>query len=333
MRSKHTRSAVALIVTGMLSLILAGDAQAQLKGHYVAGFTGLQNGTMPPPGITIFLPVYFYTTNDIRNDAGNSIGGQPRITASFIGPGVAWVTNVKILGANLGGSAAPIAFIKSRIEANSLDVPGSFAFTDIFVQPIQLGWETARADFVAGYGLFMPTGKWNLGGSDNAGLGMWSNLFQAGTTLHLDNEHKWTFSTLAGYEIHSHKKDTDLKVGDILTLEGGLGRTFVKIEMAGKTPVPSLITNVGIVYYGQFKVTGDQGGALTPLLAGNKDRVFGAGVEGNVILPKSKLVFGLRVEPEFGARNRTQGWTFLFTAAYALKSFEKRPESPPPAGP
>jgi hypothetical protein len=313
----------------MISLILAGDACAQLKGHYVAGFTGLQNGTMPPPGITVFLPVYFYTTDDIRNDAGESIGAHPRINESFIGPGVAWVTNVKILGGNLGGSAAPIAFIKSRIEGNSLDVPGSFEFTDIVVQPIQLGWHSPRADFVAGYSLFMPTGKWKLNGSENSGLGMWSSLFQAGTTLNLDNQHKWTFSTLAGYEIHSHKKDTDLlKVGDILTLEGGLGRTFLKLEMAGNTPVPTLITNVGVVYYAQFKVTGDQGGALTPLLEGRKDRVFAAGVEGNVIIPKSRLVFGLRVEPEFGARNRTQGWTFLFTAAYELKSLVKTPEAP-----
>jgi hypothetical protein len=334
MRSNHARSAIAYIAAGMLSLFLASDAHAQLKGDYVAGFTGLENGTQGPPGITIALPVYLYTTDDIRNDAGQSFGAHPRITAALTGIGVAWVTNVKILGGNLGGSAQPIAFMKSRIEGNSLDVPGSFAFTDVVVQPIQLGWHGPRADFVTGYSLFIPTGKWNLGGSDNAGLGMWSHLFQAGATLHLDNEHKWAFSSLASYEIHSHKKDTDvLKVGNIFTLEGGLGRTFVKIDMAGKTPVPTLITNVGVVYYGQFKVSSDQGGVLTPLLEGRKDRVFGAGVEGDVIIPKSKLVFGLRVEPEFGARNRTQGWTFLFTAAYLLKSFAKAPEEPAPASP
>jgi hypothetical protein len=234
------------------------------------------------------------------------------------------VTNAKVLGANFGGSAAPIAFIKSRLEGNSLDVPGSFKFTDIFVQPLQLGWHKARADFTVGYGLFLPTGKWELGGDDNAGLGMWSHLFQGGTTLHLDAQHQWTVSALASYEIHSHKKDNDLlKVGDILTVEGGLGRTFLKLDMAGGKPVPSRITNVGLVYYGQFKVSGDQGGQLTPLLAGRKDRVFGAGLEGDVILPKSGLVFGLRVEPEFGARNRMQGWTFLLTAAYELKSLAK----------
>ncbi len=324
MRSKRYRRLAALIFWSMLAIGLAREADAQLKGHYIAGFTGLQNGSQAPPGINLLLPVYFYTTDDIKNDDGESVGDNlPRINVSFVGLGVAWVTNAKILGANLGGSVVPIDFIKSRIEGASVDVPGEFQFTDISVQPLQLGWHTKRADFVVGYSLFLPTGKWEVGGDDNTGLGMWSNDFQAGTTLHLDDKHQWSFSTLGTYEIHSDKEDTDLKVGDILTVEGGLGRSFYKIKMMGETPVPTLITNVGLVYYGQFKVTEDSGPLLTPLLEGRKDRVFGAGVEGSVIIPKAGLVFGLRVEPEFGARNRTQGWTFVLTAAYQLKSLVK----------
>ena len=310
----------------VLSVVLAAGAQAQLKGHYVPGFAGLQSGTQPPPGISVFLPVYFYTTDDIRNDDGESFGANPRVNATFLGPGVALVTNTKLLGGNFGASVAPLNFIKSRIEGNSLDVPGSFAFTDMYVQPIQLGWEKPRADFVAGYGFFAPTGKWELGGDDNAGLGMWSHLFQAGTTLRLDTTHEWTLSALGSYEIHSHKKDTDLKVGDLLTVEGGLGKTFLKLEMAGGKPVPTLVTNLGLVYYGQFKMTSDKAGQGTSLLEGSKDRVFAVGLEGNVIIPKSKMVFGLRIEPEFGARNRTQGWTFLLTVAYELKSLVRSPE-------
>lgn len=308
---------------GVVWLVFAGQAHAQFKGHYVPGFTGLQSGTQPPPGISVALPIYFYTTDDIRNDDGESIGANPRISATFIGPVLAWVTNVKLLGANLGGAVTPVAFIKSRIEGNSLDVPGSFAFTDIFVEPIQLGWEKPRADFTFGYSLFMPTGKWELGGDDNAGLGMWSNLFQAGTTLHLDTKHAWTFSALGSYEMHSHKKDTDIKVGDIFTVEGGLGKTFIKAAVVEGKPVPSLITSVGIAYYAQLKVTSDKASSATAVLEGDKDRVYAIGLEGNIIVPKSGMAYGLRVEPEFGARNRTQGWTFLLTVAYEIKSLAR----------
>jgi hypothetical protein len=90
---------------------------------------------------------------------------------------------------------------------------------------VLLGWETPRADYVASWGLFAPTGKWEFGGDDNGGLGMWSDDFQAGTTLRLDSKRAWTASLLATYEIDAKKSDTNIKVGDILTFEGGLGKS------------------------------------------------------------------------------------------------------------
>jgi hypothetical protein len=235
---------------------------------------------------------------------------------------VLWVTNVKLLGGNLGGQIIPADWMKARIEGPSLDVPGSFKFSDIYVQPLQLGWERSRADFVAGWGFFIPTGNWELGGDDNGGLGMWSHDFQAGTTVRLDNQRAWTASVLGTYEIHSKKKDVDLKAGDILTFEGGLGRSFyAKVD---GTPLPR-ITSVGLVYYSQYKVTGDIASVLTPLLAGRKDHVFGVGVEANVFLSKPKLLLGIRAVPEFGAVNRTQGLTLMVTLGYQAKLLVKAP--------
>ena len=184
--AKLARSVAAVLVAGMLSLALAVDAHAQFKGHYFPGFTGLQNGTQTPPGISLALPVFFYTTDDIRGADGRSLGISPRIRSTFTAPVLAWVTNVKVLGANLGGAVLPVAFIKTRLEADTLAKPGSFAFTDIELQPLQLGWHVNRADIVTGYALFLPTGKWELGGDDNSGLGQWSHLLQLGSTLHLD---------------------------------------------------------------------------------------------------------------------------------------------------
>jgi len=47
-----------------------------------------------------------------------------------------------------------------------------------------------------------------------------------------------------------------------------------------------------------------------------KDSVGG---EGDLILPLSGWVVGLRIEPEFSARNRTEGWMSLLTIAYSLQ--------------
>ncbi len=49
------------------------------------------------------------------------------------------------------------------------------------------------------------------------------------------------------------------------------------------------------------------------------------GAEANLFIPRAKLLLGVRFLPEFGARNRTQGFTFMFTAAYEVKSLMKTP--------
>ena len=231
-----------LIATSLAVVLLGSSrhASAQLKGHYIPGFTGLEDGSQPPPSISLAVPIYVYPTDTIKDDDGNPFGAHPSITASFTGAGLALVTNAKLLGGNVGVQVIPLAFIKSRIESASLDVPGSFAYTDIYIQPLWLGWHTPRADYSVGWGFFVPTGKWEAGGTDNAGLGMWSNDFQAGTTVHLDDKHAWSTSVLATYEIHSEKKDSTLKTGDILTLEGGTGKAFYK-PIAG-TPIPQIVT-------------------------------------------------------------------------------------------
>jgi hypothetical protein len=315
----------ASLAIALIASLAPLKAEAQLKGHYVPGFSGLQNGSQGPPAITIVLPVYFYTTDTLKDDNGNTLSEHPEITSSFVGPGVVWVTNFKILGGNYGGQFLPITFMKARIEGPSLDVPGSFAFSDIYAQPFQLGWEKPRADFVGGWGVFMPTGKWSKGGQDNSGLGMWSNLFQAGTTVRLDNKRAWSASTLASYEIHSDKKDTDIKVGNILTLEGGLARSFYKAVKG--TPIPQ-ITTIGLVYYGQFKVTADSALLFNTVLQNRKDHVGGLGGEVSFFLPRPKLLIGLRVEPEFSAIDRTQGLTYVVTLGYQAKSLMKAPPHP-----
>jgi hypothetical protein len=244
MRNVATAVVAAAILAGV-----SQDASAQLKGHYIPGFTGLECGTQPPPSIWLELPVYIYPTDTIKNDAGQTIGGNPQIQTTFTGVSLVWVTNVKVLGANWGGDVVPADFIRARIETNSLNVPGSFAFSDLTLEPIWLGWHKPRADFTAGWSFFAPTGAWTLGGTSNSGLGMWSNDFQAGTTVNLDDRHHWTTALLSTYEIHSHKRDSPLKAGDILTVEGGTGRAFYKQVDGAAIPQ---VTNVGVVYYGQF---------------------------------------------------------------------------------
>jgi hypothetical protein len=56
-----------------------------------------------------------------------------------------------ILGANYGFQAVPVDFVKSRIEGHSLDVSGSFSFSDILFMPLWLGLAQASRGFTVGW--------------------------------------------------------------------------------------------------------------------------------------------------------------------------------------
>ena len=292
-------------------------SKAQYKGDHIPGFIGLQSGTQAPPGLYVGNVVWVYPTSTVKDNKGHNINLLAPLTSTADIILVSVVTNYKLFGANVGGSAA-FPFIKNRIQSNSLNVSTSFAYTDMFVSAT-LGWELKHADISAGYNLYIPTGKFSPNATDNTGLGMWANEFTLGSTVYLDDKKTWNAAATFSLEFNTDKSGTNIRVGDLGTVEGGFGKTFYK-KVSG--PVP-MIMNLGAAGYAQFKVTGDSGSDIPAPLQGLKDRVFALGPEFNIYIPKPRLTFLVRYEPEFGARNRTQGQTVVFSVAWVAKSLVK----------
>ena len=164
------------------------------------------------------------------------------------GIGIWWVSqSTKLWGGNYSLMVAP-AWTDNKFEAPILGLTAEVdaGFTDLYVQPINLGWHKDRADYSAGVGIYAPTGRYDATADDNLGMGMWTLELFGGGTWYLDEAKSWSFATTASYEFHSKKEDSDIRVGQILTLEGGLGKAY----MDGAV-------NVGLAYYGQWKVTDD----------------------------------------------------------------------------
>jgi hypothetical protein len=320
-RDRKWASSMRILSLGCLLLVVVLAplrTQAQYKGDDIPGFLGLENGTQPPPGLYLGSLAWVYPTSTIKDNIGNSVTlpGSLTSTAEIILVNV--VTNYKLLGGNIGASAG-FPFIKNRIQLNSLNVSTSFAYTDMFIGA-NLGWHFKRADVMAGYNLYIPTGNFTLGGTDNTGLGMWGNELTIGSTVYLDQKKLWNAAGTFALEFNTDKSGTNIQVGDLGTVSWGLGRTFYK-KVSG--PIP-MIMNLGAVGYAQFKVTGDSGSDIPPALRGFKDRVFAAGPEFNIYIPKPRLTFLVRYEPEFGARVRTQGQTVIVSIAWVAKSLEKQ---------
>jgi hypothetical protein len=294
-----------------------------LNGENLLGDMGVQSGTQPAPGLYISTLFYRYGTDTVKDGEGRRVtfdptgDGQQAINA--IVPIAYWVTPKKVFGGHLAMMAVvPIA--NGALEAPGLGLfeEAGIGISDIYVMPAQLGWHFRRADVVAGAAFFAPTGRYTAGASDNLGKGMWSYEISGGATFFLDPGRTLSVATVAYWETHSKKKGelhvedvtlTDVKVGDLLTLEGGIGKSFLHGA-----------ASVGVAYYAQWKVTSDDLGlsSSVPSLNGisGHHRVWGIGPDVTVpVATKTKLqsLINVRYMWEQGVQLKTQGQTLTIT--------------------
>jgi hypothetical protein len=204
-------------------------------------------GIASPPGLYIGNIFYFYSTDTVKNLAGDELPKSPKI--DIFGDLIlgSYVTKKKILGGTYGFTVA-LPIFNAELALPSLDVGSqTWGLGDMYIKPLELGWHFKQADVIAGYAFMTPTGRYTAGANDNTGLGMWGNEFSAGTTFYFDQGKKWHAAGLGFYEIHTSKQDLDSKTGDVFTLEGGVGRAFLQGY-----------ANVGLAYVGPWKVTDDK---------------------------------------------------------------------------
>jgi hypothetical protein len=301
-----------IVLAGLVAtcLTLPLSAHADYKGHHATGGWGLQSGTQSPAANGfLFSPNYsrYYadTLVDHNGDDINLSGEEHEITVNSVGLFGWWVSSYEILGANWGMAATVFASDNS-LEYADFDFEKNFDLADIFIQPVNLGWHLKQADFMVTYGLYLPTGGYTDGADDNTGMGMWTHEFGAGTTFYFDQEKKYHISAMAYFEIHSEKEDSDTQVGNILTLEGGLGRSWYDGALTA-----------GLAYYAQWKLSSDSIGDLKSIDARfpasidlPRSRLYGLGPEVNLpIFIDEKLFCVLtgRYQWEFDARSTLEG--------------------------
>jgi len=311
-----------ILVTALIAVLAvfaATPAQAQLNGENLLGDMGVRSGSQPESGLYVSSIYYRYRADMIRDAKGNPLAidptGKGRQTINAAVPLVYYVTKAKLLGGNLAMMAVlPVA--KGALEAPGLGFSeaADVGLSDLYVMPAQLGWHFKRVDAVAGVAFFAPTGRYAPGASDNLGKGMWSYEASAGATVYLDNRRTLSLAATAYYETHSTKdgplavEDVTLdnvKVGDLLTVEGGIGKAFLHGA-----------ASVGVAYYAQWKVTSDDFGLDGVPGAPERHRVFGIGPDVTIpIATKTRLIslVNMRFFWESGARLKTQGHTFLLT--------------------
>jgi hypothetical protein len=275
------------------------------------GWIGLKSGTQPPPGQYVTFLVWNYNYDTLVTNDGTQItsasGSVNQLVPAF---GYAYVSGLKILGGNYSAQwYLPLA--NTAIDFPRLNASTDWGGSDMYIQPIQLGWHYKHADLVAGYALYMPTGRFTAGSFNNTGLGQWSNEFSGGFTVYPSSSQIIHLSTLVQYYIESGKRGSDQKVGDSLQLQGGAGVGF-----------KDGLINAGMAYLTQWKVTEDRVPSNLPAFRG-KDRYLGFGPEFNTVLPiseKTPVFAKFRYIFETGNRVATQGDILFFALTIAIPS-------------
>jgi hypothetical protein len=313
-RQRNTVAGLALAA----ALCSAAPAYAQLNGENLLGDMGVKSGTQPHPGLYVSAIYYRYRADSLRDGEGRAVNADPTGEASqAINAGVPliyWVTPKKVLGGNFAMMAV-LPFANGGLEAPGLGLSetASTGMSDLYVMPAQLGWHGTKADAIVGFAFFAPTGRYSAGASDNLGKGMWSYEISAGGTMFFDTAKSLSLATTAYWETHTKKQGQvvidhetldDVKVGDLLTLEGGVGKSFLNGA-----------ASIGVAYYAQWKMTRDELGLVEAGVPA-RHRVFGVGPDVTIpIATKKRLlsIVNVRYLWEHGAHVKTQGQTLIIT--------------------
>ena len=268
--ARKTRAQAVWRAGFMLASLMAfgpSAARAQLAGEHALGSFGLKAASQPPPGIFL-APTYFnWNVNQICGRDGNCAPFDLGVNSLAL---FGWVVTPKRILGGTYGFQFMVPFLSNSLELPRLGYSSSssLGLGDLYVMPVNLGWHTPRADFLAGLAFYAPTGSYEAGGNDNKGMGMWSFELSGGTTVYFDAKQQWHASVLAFYELHTGKEDQDLQAGSVLNLEGGLGYTFLKGALSA-----------GVAYGAQWKLTDDSGADFPSTVLPGDNHVYALGPE------------------------------------------------------
>jgi hypothetical protein len=286
----------------LVTLLFAFGARAAAPdlGHEIPGSVGLSAGTQPETGISVANRFLFFRSHEVRDRNGRRILPGFTLGAVADGVGVAGTYEIRPLRTFVNATVAlPIAQISggSGDPRTSID---QFGLADAFVQPLQLGWRLPRLDLVTGYAFYVPTGRFEPGGSGGVSRGAWTHEVSLGHTVYFDGARTWYASALTSFEQEQRKIGVDITRGALLQLQGGAGKTLGRI------------VDAGVVGYALWQVSDDRGADLPPILRGARDRTYGLGGEVDVTVAEAHSRVILRYAHDVGARARPQGQILVF---------------------
>jgi len=293
-------------------LLLPSPAAPQQLGYKLLGSTGIDAGVQPPPGLAIVNQTLHYGASQLRDRQGDVVaidGLDIDATGSAIG--VSYTTKPKGAPWLSFAFSFPVASIHVSSDDPAASLNG-YGFSDVFVQPLKLGWRQRRFDVVTAYGVYAPTGRFEPRDGAGPGRGYWTHQLSLGGALFADSTRARRLSALASYEHNTRKRGIDIRRGDMFQIQGGAGASAGKLAM------------IGLAGYALWQITPDRGADIPAKLRGERSRGFGLGPELDVAIPRWKTRVAFRVEREFGVTSRPEGRVIALNVSYLAWAAPRR---------
>jgi len=293
---RRTRRRAAIVVSFAAAMLLAGRARAQQEiGHKILGSLGLQAGSQAPTGLYLIDQFAYYHSNELvdRNGHALPVGLDADLLANGLGasvslelPRIATFVNASV--------SVPLVYLNASTQHPRLSAEPR-GVGDLYVQPLKLGWRPGPLELVAGYAFYAPTGSFDDEGTTGLGRSQWTQEFSVGGTFNFGPGNSVNLSALTSLDIYGTKIGIDLRRGDTLQIQGGLGATVLRR------------VDIGVAGYGLWQVT-DYGGSALPVdLRSARDRVFGVGPEIDLTVPSALGRLTLRYTHDVAGQTRPLG--------------------------
>jgi hypothetical protein len=313
MRLRLLKLACIVACCGLLPLM------AQQRGQYMPGQYGLNAGILPSPGFTYVDMNVNYNSTTLNDASGNATPVTGSYNVWAIENIFYYVPSFKVAGGNLGFMVAFPTLANGDLGISTFGVNGGgYGLADTWLQPFTIGWHLKRADITVADAIWLTTGRYTPGASNNIGYGYLGNHFTTGSTFYLTKNKGTSANLFTDWEVHGNKHGTNITPGQAFSDEWGVGQVLPLKKNF------SQLLQLGGVGYDQWQVTANSGvDKNAPFYS-----VHAAGLQANYILPAKNFSLFFKYYWQYKAYSTSLGNTLTVGFAWTLPDPKPTPPKP-----
>lgn len=254
-------------------------------------------GALPPPGLYTLLYANRYSADALKDNNGNTVPVNFKVTANALVPRLIWVTDNKFLGGQVAHAIlVPLVNLDVNVNGTGQSKTG---IGDIDITALALGYHHSNnLHSVLGLDFFVPTGGYNKNELANIGRNYWT--IQPVYAVSYIDPAGWNMDVKLMLDFNLKNKDTNYTSGRELHFDYTIGYGFANNWVAG----------VGGYAYKQ--ITSDQQNGRN--VADNKGQAFAIGPSIKYDNAKGFFITA-KYQKEMNVRSRPEGNAFWVKAS------------------